>query len=243
MVKITKSLSFMASAACLSTMLFMSSCSKEDAVTPSPEVTVNESSSLKTNLIGSGYGITPDGYLQPTDGPTCLGCKPSYWYIKVPSRDATSSLTAYAGNSFKKWVKPLPVPSTGSGSILTVVNDSKMSGEAFCDIKKLVIGQKYKVTFSVSTTNLSGPNGQPGPYAEKAYVRLQESINQHPDNINNQEKVFDFTNKKAQWITESFTFTANSDRYLLRFQGWSYGQAQLTYTNIHVGENAVQKIN
>jgi hypothetical protein len=37
MVQITKSLSFMATAACFSMMLFMSSCSKEDATMPSPE--------------------------------------------------------------------------------------------------------------------------------------------------------------------------------------------------------------
>jgi hypothetical protein len=244
MVQITKSLSFMATAACLSTMLFMSSCSKEDAAMPSPEAAVtNDGSNLKTNLIESGYGITPDGYLQPTDGPTCIGCKPSEWYVKIPARDATSSLTEYAGNSFKKWVKPLSIPSTGSGSILTVVNDSKMSGEAFSEIKNLVKGKKYKITFSVSTTNLSGPNGQPGPFAKKAIVRLQESINQHPDNINNQEKVFDFTNKNAQWITETIIFKANSERYLLRLQGLSVGVSQLTYANIHIGPNAVKVIN
>jgi len=208
---------------------------------PSPEAAVtNDGSNLKSNLIGSGYGITP-AIVPTTDGPTCIGCKPNGWYIKIPSRDATSSLTAYAGNSFKKWVTPLLAPSTGSGSILTVVND-EYTGEGFTTIKNLVKGKKYKITFSVSTTNLTLSIGRPGPYAGKANISI---VAEEPyKDIYIAEKEIDFTNKEAQWITESLEFVADRDEYKFRFQGISpKGETRLTYANMHIGPNAIKVIN
>ncbi|KAA6441251.1 hypothetical protein FEM33_02780 [Dyadobacter flavalbus] len=243
MVKITKSLSFVASAACLSTMLFMSSCSKEDAVTPSKEMAVtNESSNLKINPNGRGNGLSSI-YVASTNGPTCIGCAPIGWSLKIPSRDATSSLIAYAGSPLKNWVLPLDAPQAGSaGSIITVVNDAVYTGEAFTSIHNLEKGKKYKLTFIVSTTSLNEVGGS-SPYAEKATVSLKyyPPHENYPSVI---KKTVDFTNKKAQWVTESIEFVAEDTQYSLSFQGSSAkGETRLTYANIHVGSNAVEVLN
>ncbi|KAA6441053.1 hypothetical protein FEM33_04415 [Dyadobacter flavalbus] len=53
MVKITKNLSLMATAACFSTVLFMSSCSK-DELTPTPESAVNKDANLRVAVLPTG---------------------------------------------------------------------------------------------------------------------------------------------------------------------------------------------
>ncbi|MCF0061860.1 hypothetical protein MUK70_21710 [Dyadobacter chenwenxiniae] len=220
----------------LACLMFMSSCSKEDAVTPGSAVT-NESSNLRQG----GPVISSVFHLPSTDGPTCVGCAANGWYLKIPARDATSSLTAYAGDGLKKWRYPLPVPSTGSGSILTVISEGKMSGATSHHIKNLIVGKKYKVTFSTSTTSLFGAYG-PTPYASLALVSVQDwHVKGAPNLVS---KTIDFTGKHSQWITETVEFVAtNEDLRFGMYGGSPWEQTQLSYTNFHVGSNAVQQIN
>ncbi|KAA6433987.1 hypothetical protein FEM33_22110 [Dyadobacter flavalbus] len=114
MVKITKSLSVGLTTACFSTMLFMSSCSKEDALTPTPQSDVNQSSNLRVLAggISANTNITP-AVIPTTDGPTGLKIAPNGWtfpcYASDPlagSPNATSNLTAFAGDQLTKWRVP-----------------------------------------------------------------------------------------------------------------------------------------
>jgi hypothetical protein len=222
----------------LACLMMMSSCSKEDSQTPEPAESTNASS----NLRHGGPVITSVYHFPSTNGPTCVGCAPNTWSLKIPHRDATSSLTAYAGNPAKKWFQPLPAPSTGSGSIITVVNDAMYTGEAKARIENLVKGKKYKITFSVSTTSVNQFNG-PSPYASKAVLRVwdEEDITSHLIEF---IKDIDFTGKHNQWVTETIEFEAIHNSAYFNFQGYSAsGETKLTYTNIHVGSNAVQQIN
>jgi hypothetical protein len=215
----------------LACVMFMSSCSKEDAPTPGSVVT-NESSNLRE--IGP---VLIQAQLPPTAGPTCVGCAANDWYFVLPARAATSSLTAYAGNSSKQWVQALPAPSIGVGSFVTVVNDAEYVGNAFHVINNLIKGQKYRVTFSVSTSSLNDANGE-SPYASKAKV----IISLGGDDI--VKKTIDFTGKHNQWITETLEFVATHYAYSFDIQGFSpNGETKATYTNLHVGKDAVQKIN
>jgi hypothetical protein len=53
MVKITKNLSLMAKAACFSTLVFMSSCSKDELI-PTPESAVSKDANLRTAVLPTG---------------------------------------------------------------------------------------------------------------------------------------------------------------------------------------------
>ena len=249
MVKITKSLSVGLTTACFSTMLFMSSCSKEDALIPTPEPAANESSNLREAV---GGGILAVEYITTTDGPTGLSTAPNKWdffsYYDDPifsnePQSATSSLTAFAGNSLMKWVKPLPVPSTGTGNIITVLSGMNELESTQTRINNLIKGKKYKFTFSVSTTSLASlyNSDVTSEYTKAAVLRLSP-VGLVGEGI---DDTTDFTNNKDQWITKSIEFIAKSDSYHLEFKGI---QQQCfngipNYTNIHVGKNAIKVIN
>ncbi|MCE7067345.1 hypothetical protein [Dyadobacter sp. CY326] len=218
----------------LACFMFMSSCSKEEAVTPGSAVT-NESSNLRQG----GPVFVPIYHFPSTNGPTCVGCMPGKWHLGKTKLDATSSLTAYAGNPSKKWVQPLPTPSTGSGSIVTMVGEKSYYGYVSANAENLIPGKKYKLTFSISRTALNEANGT-GPYAATADLHVRDV------NSNNiiTEKVIDFNGKKNEWVTETIEFIATFHKQEFDFHSENpQGESKLTYTNIHVGENAVQQLN
>jgi len=230
MVKITKSLSVGLTAACFSTMLLMSSCSKEDALTPIPQSDINQSSKLRE----AAGGILAVEYVTSTDGPTGFN-SPNKWnfpeddIILGPSENATSSLTAYAGNPLTKWFKPLPVTTNGAGNIIKVANNSSKMERAETTINNLIVGKKYKFTYSVSTTAIGYSN-----LANEAVLKFYSSGDYIADTTN-------FAYKESQWITKSIEFVAKNKSYNLEFRG--IDQFGYSYTNIHVGKNAIKVIN
>lgn len=204
-------------------------------MTPGAGVT-NENSSLR-----EGGAVFSTFHLPSTDGPTCVGCAASGWNLKNPAQDATSSLTAYAGDGFKKWSYPLPVPSTGSGSIITVVSEGTKSSKISADIKNLTIGKKYKFTFSVSTTSAFGAYGLT-PYASHAHVIIEDWLTKGVLEL--VDKKIYFNGKHNQWITETVEFEAtHSTLFLDMYGAVPSQQTQLSYINFHVGANAVQQVN
>lgn len=213
----------------LACLMFISSCSEEDAATP--ESVTNESSNLRQG----GLVITSVYHLPSTEGPTCVGCEPAGWKFDKPGQDATSSLIAYGGHPLKKWSKPLATPSTGSGSIITITSKGyKHGGGAKAQIKNLIKGKKYKLTASVSTTSLYGDNG---PYSYVASLAVMDG----PLDVLGYKQVH-FPGKQNQWITETVEFVAWSTEQTLRIYSYGEDQNNLAYTNFHVGPNAVQQI-
>lgn len=218
----------------LACLMMMSSCSKEEAQTPQPV----KSERMDANMRGVPIAIPK--YLPLTDGPTCDSCLPSGWEISGYSPGyATSSLVAFAGNPSTKWYQPLPTPSTGPGSIITLVNkDYAYSAGANATIKHLIKGKKYKITLSLSTTSLAGANGS---YIPAVHLNVVDTP--FPSSHLAYKKV-DFAGKQNQWLTETIEFTAMSseENFSIDCDGGS-GKIDVTYTNIHVGPNAVQQIN
>jgi hypothetical protein len=186
-----------------------------------------------------GVPIANPIHLPLTNGPTCDNCLPSGWEIDNYSPGyATSSLIAFAGNPSKTWYKSLPTPSTGSGSIITLVSkDFVNSAGADATIKHLIKGRKYKLTLSLSTTSLAGANG---PYIPAVHLNVIDTP--FPTSHLAYKKV-EFAGKENQWITETVEFIAMSteERFSIDCDGGS-GTNDITYTNIHVGPNAVQQI-
>ncbi|MCF2495461.1 hypothetical protein [Dyadobacter chenhuakuii] len=217
----------------LAFLMMMSSCSKEDTLQPGTVVT-NESSNLR-----EGGPVFSAYYLPSTDGPTCIGCAPKKWKLGDPARDATSSLTAYGGNPFKKWVQPLSEPSTGPGSILTVVTDAQGSGQASADMENLIKGKKYKLTFSISTTSIQEA-GRASHFASHAYLSVKDNATTPYVN----KYVIINLDKTNQWITKTIEFEAKDNKQSVNLLTYNLlTEANLTYTNFHVGPDAVQQIN
>ena len=143
MVKFSKSLSLGIGAACFSSMLLQSSCSKEDSQVPQPEsAALNEGSNLKTNLIGSGYGLTPAS-ITSTDSPAGFYTYLSDWYwsyniggpatISLEDKKklapmGTSTADYVWGNPSLPWIKKLDAPR--SPGILTII--AQKGFEKYC---------------------------------------------------------------------------------------------------------------
>ena len=218
----------------LACLMFMSSCSKEDVPKPGSAVT-NESSNLRVE-----GPVFIAFHLPSTDGPTCIGCAPPKWEFKNPGQGATSNLIAYGGHPLQKWLKPLPVPSTGSGSILTLRGDD-YTGKAYANIENLVKGKKYKLTFSMSTTILKGATG---PYAADAIIFIDNAA----EELIAYKHVI-FKGKENQWITDTIEFVAEDTTQKLRLDAYPYdaypygNNLGFFYTNLHVGKDAVKQIN
>jgi hypothetical protein len=252
MVKFSKSLSFGIGAACFSTMLFLSSCSKEDSLVPKPESAVlNEGSNLKTNLIGSGYGLSPAS-IPITDGPTCQDCLALGWKRFIPggvwSDDiiqnypiGTSSLTALWGNPSFPWVKNL-APTRSPGSILTVASYTKSipqyherATHAIAKIKHLKPGKKYAVSFQVATSKLS-LLGFSTSYAHAAQVAIYDGGNAYCE--------IDLSGKEAIWVNKTVIFTASNTEAKFDFGALIPKEVnKLYYAHIFVGKDAVQEVN
>lgn len=264
MVKFSKSLSFGIGVACFSSMILLSSCSKEDAQVPQPESAVlNEGSNLKTNLIGSGYGLSSPS-IPTTDGTTCQNCFATGWSKEIiegvpgePVMDSpagTSNLSTLWGNTFIKWLLPLSAPEgANSGSILTVTSSKKIApdyapipsmyptyeehrSKVTTKIKYLKPGKKYAVTFQVATTsaNLSGSSTS---YAEGAQVTIGTPSGSWSTQIN-------LIGKKAQWITKTVEFVAENTEAKFSFQAYIPTEVdKFCVAHIYVGKNAVKEIN
>jgi hypothetical protein len=238
MVIITKSLSFMASAACLSTMLFMSSCSKDDAVTPSPEMAISKIESAGgSNLKFIGLDKVP-----PTIGQTGLGSLP-VGYTKTSS-NTVAGLSSYGylfGNSEQPWIpaiNSLPNSQPGrAGTFLTLGATKSNPSRVHVNIKNLSQGKKYKFTYYVSTMaikNLS-ESGQT-PYASHF------SFTYDTPSIGIGQLLY-FAGNENQWIARSKEFYGNSSA-TVDFGINLYGENSnaTSYGNVFIPEGAIQEV-
>ncbi|KAA6441248.1 hypothetical protein FEM33_02765 [Dyadobacter flavalbus] len=254
----------MASAACLSTMLFMSSCSNEDAVAPSPAATVtNDGSNLKTNLIGSGYGISPNIF--STNVTAGFHVYPTNWvWHPVDSGPATISLEEQKkrapmgvstldyvwGNPSLPWIKKLG-PTSSPGNILTITTQKGFekgytAASATTKIRHLIPGKKYSITFQVATTIRNTPQGIT-QYAPGVSFNLSNVQNGNDGYIENTS--IDLTGKPAEWVTKTVIFQADKEEVNAEFTFSFYSDYVENnnkfyhYAHIFVGENAVKEIN
>ena len=235
MVQITKSLSSMASAACLSTMVFMSSCSKEDAVTPSPEVAISKIESVGgSNLKINGLEIIP-----PTLGQPGIGSLPA-GYTNTGSQLAIglSNSRYLFGNSSNPWILAKNLAPAGAGTFLTLGATKSKSAYVDVAIKNLVAGKKYKFTYSIST--LAVKNGGLGhtPYARDLFV----FIKQGGEELLNEG--ISFIDRENQWITRSEVFTAEDvadTTSMLKLFLISESE-NISYGNIFIPKGAIQEV-
>jgi len=242
MVKITKSFSSGLTFVCLSTVLLMNSCSKEDAQTPVPEATVSESSILRE----SQNHIQPVTHVSPTVGQLGLGSMPNGWSSLKDY--GISDVYALGGNPKTPWLSAkLVSPVSGFTKFMTLktqyspYNSESKSTSATSQIKNLKPGKKYELTFYVST-NKAYQGGEKALLAEEVSCYLRSETNLFGFYVSEH---IDLKNKPEQWIKKTIAFTAEEPTAELLFKvnhpGWvTIGCA---YTNIFVSPTAVKLIN
>jgi hypothetical protein len=230
----------------LACLMFMSSCSKEDALTPEPQMeSVNAHSSLRD-------GTGPTAYLPifpSTFGATGVDIYPTGWKrVVIPSNGShlgTPSVAAFptgvsnrthAFGIANQWIKPLPaIPSAlGANSFVTFVTNSSEFDiakrvDVAAKIKHLVVGQKYSIEFYIATTSIGGPGSG---YAKRIIADVG-----YPNYFVD----IDLTGKKAEWIKASFVFKA---RY--QEETFSIGAASenntFAYAHVFVDQNSIKKV-
>lgn len=242
MFKFNNNLSLGIGVACFSTMLFLSSCSKEEAQIPPPESAgTNQSAGLRSGVLN----VTPS--IPVTDGPTCQECFAPGWGRKnfgtpVPNdaqkRPAgTSNLKFLWGNTSYPWIKPLPATAT-PGSIITVTSYKHhnpfelRSSQVITKIKHLKPGKDYSVTFQVATTAIKLYGYNTG-YSKAVYVYLPSGPSMKVDLVG----------FEAKWITKTMVFTAIGTEADLVFGAGVPDNEDYTFANIFVGKNAVKQLN
>jgi hypothetical protein len=236
----------------LACMMMLSSCSKEDAMSPQPEVgSVNEHSGAKTDALVAvpvfpstavafevNYNSFPRFWEKMNTGPTDLA--------EIPA--GSSSLTALWNHQYDKpWDQALsPVPSTPAGySMLTAKSYTPLAASVKnrshvrTKIEGLTPGKTYAVTFYVATTRLKDQYGgyQWTPaYAKTAEVKIL-GVNNGMLTTN-----IDLTGKEAQWIKKTITFKAKYDYASFQLSALTPQEKTYSYINIFVAPNAIKEL-
>ncbi|KAA6441250.1 hypothetical protein FEM33_02775 [Dyadobacter flavalbus] len=238
MVQITKSLSFMASAACLSTMLFMSSCSKEDAVTPSPEATIASVQGVNLREYNPLISVQK---IHPTIGQLGLGSLPSGYTLTGSNMTAGLSNATYLfGNSAQPWIpatNSLPDLLGQNGTFLTLgATKDNLSG-VHVKIKNIFEGKTYKFTYYVSTMAVKYSSG-PGqtPYASSFIFSYIAPVSGNNYSLS-------LAGKENQWIANSIELNGNSSTIgdlVIKLLGKNSNAT--SYGNIFIPVNAIQEV-
>jgi len=226
----------MASAACFSTMLFMSSCSKEDVAMPSPEANVlaKDGSNLKISSLEIvppttgqlGLGSLPTGY---TDGKAYNGL----------SLFGLSNSRYLFGNTSTPWLPANNAAPKGAGTFLTLGAKKDKATAITINVKNLGLYKRYKFTYYVSTLaikNSSGLGHTPYAFALELSSHYLEIGPYH---------FGDFTGKENQWLEKNVEFRSSksASETTAEFKLWLYGNSNATsYGNIFIPKEAVQEI-
>ncbi|SKC15063.1 hypothetical protein [Dyadobacter psychrophilus] len=221
----------------LACLMFMSSCSKEDAAV-SPALKQEQE-----NIHSSHKGVTyvlP--FFAPTIGAVGKEVYPAGWqaYSFGPGQAdplipaGTSSLThLWGGNAFP-WEKPLPpVPTApNANSVVTVSNHGSVNDISYAGtkIKNLTPGRKYAITFYLATTKLKGAYTTPQEYATNIYINLNAKFVQ-----------VNLKGKEATWIPQTITFDAVSNEEVFDFfAGGEIGS--YAYAHVFVDKNSIKDV-
>ncbi|MCE6990527.1 hypothetical protein [Dyadobacter sp. CY323] len=237
----------------LACVMMMTSCSKENAVTPEPAMeSTNVHSSLKTNA--EEDEVLPF-FPTTTDGIVNFNSYPRYWERGITTPNdltgiptGTSSLTSLWGQWYaeNKWIKPLaPVPSNvTANSMLTVRSFTSVAAEVnkrsyvFTTIMNLKPGKTYSATIYVATTitnRVLNANTKP-VYAKSAEIKLYPYTNSGVVNVN-----VDLTGKEAVWVKKTITFTPTKSDAKFWFSGLTKQGDVYSYIHLFVDPNSVKE--
>ncbi|WAC11388.1 hypothetical protein [Dyadobacter pollutisoli] len=238
----------------LACLMFMSSCSKEDALTPEPQTEiVNAHSSLKE---GAAALVITLPYFPSTKGSTGLDVYPTDWerdthpYYSNNSQElptGTSNLSCLWGNPMLPWKKGLPTIASGAsivnfGSIVTTTSYRKnvsngKNSAAKTKITNLKPGKKYEISFYVASTICSvNQNAFTPLYANTIYVDLSNVKDPISHGI-------DVEGKEATWVKKTVIFDAISTEMSISFSAFVPQNGGYSYAHMFVNKNAIKQLN
>jgi hypothetical protein len=226
----------------LACIVMMSSCSKENALTPEHKMgSLNEHSDTRKADVVIALPQFPS-----TIGVTGIDIYPKGWkrelYPGTPPvaefPTGVSNRTHAFGNFgvAYQWVKPLPeIPSApDANSFITITTkssefDATKRADVTAEIKYLEVGQQYSIDFYVSSTSVGG---RKAGYARKVIARIG-----YPST----PKDIDLVGKKAEWVKESIVFTALAWKTTFYFSAASEHD-HFAYAHIFVDKNSIKKV-
>lgn len=237
------------SMACL---MFMSSCSKEDAQTPEP--LKGERTDANMRGIGGGVIALPT-LIFPTHGLAGFDVFPSGWKRSESASSnksvhpaGTSTTQHLWGNFYQPWDKLLLKGSENLSvsSIVTVttrtninlLNDASTADKRSAvetTIKHLKPGKKYELTVYLATSKPMNAND--ATYA--TYLALDWN---RPSGIVPLANEIVNQSKQAIWIPKSIIFEATDTQEVLRFTAYTNVDNTVAYGHIYVGENAIKEL-
>jgi hypothetical protein len=234
----------------LACLIFLSSCSKEDELSPQPKIEgVNANSNLKVDE--SKLFNVKSPYLASTYGQTGFDIYPMDWkrdpitsnnLLGIPT--GTSSLTHLFGNAGYPWMKALPKPidTAHETSIITFTSHAKLNFSDYISnagkrstvsttIKNLIPGKMYKLTYyGASTICKVAQNGYAQAYATAIFATVDDSPVWVNALINNQ----------AAWVPTHIVFQAVGFSATLRFTAYSPSDDEFTYAHVFVDKNSIK---
>jgi len=259
-MKLQTKLSASIVAASFSALLFMSSCSKEDALTPQPEsASLKDDANMRAEGTGTTNGITA-GSINPYSSfqytyPSTL-YKPGKWVFPYgwgsSYMEYGSSNTEYLGNKEGRWVTPFSQPEPGVETFVTGVNTKDHNGSVFTTLNNLKRGNRYRLTFYVSTSSVQPSDlpsslgiGTPNAAGVKLWVSTKET---NPELAGygkapyNWSKGVSFLGKANQWIKQTIEFNALSETSI-KVDGYHpIGEVKDSYFNVSIGKYAIEDL-
>ncbi|WP_026629294.1 hypothetical protein [Dyadobacter alkalitolerans] len=236
----------------LAFLMMMSSCSKEDALTPEPVKSDRTDASMR----GIPPILTAVPNIPVTYGATGSNVHAIGWErSSATSNDAiglptgTSSLTHLFGDGGLQWVTPLTtIPNAPyENSVLTISTKAKFDpfklaasknqrSAVEAKIKNLIPGKKYQITYHLASTICSvNQNGLQQAYTD---VIQADWIDADGTSIAATVGLDDNSN----WISQTVTFTATSTERILRFTAYNTGDDVYSYAHIAIGQNSVKAV-
>ncbi|GGB90909.1 hypothetical protein GCM10011325_17930 [Dyadobacter sediminis] len=241
----------------------MSSCSKEDALTPQPEsASLKDDANMRsggetggTTIGGTAGGtINPNTFIQYTY-PTTLyqsgkGVFPYGWGSSY--MEYGSSNTEYLGNKEGRWLTQFAQPEPGVETFVTGKNTKDHNGSVFTTLKNLKRGNRYRLTFYVSTSSVQPSDlpsslgiGTPNAAGVMLWVSTKETnpelagYGKAPYTWN---KGVSFLGRANQWIKETIEFNALSDTSI-KIDGYHpNGEVKDSYFNVSIGKYAIEDL-
>ncbi|MCF0049386.1 hypothetical protein LXM25_04915 [Dyadobacter sp. LJ53] len=231
----------------LACLMFMSSCSKEEAQMPEPKVeaaTADTTANMKTG---------PYAWICGTKGYPGINTLPNFWEkrwlesgeaSKYPS--GTSSFERLWGNNALEWKGPFPgLPNVPWNSIVTVTtstNDkskfSKLS-KVGTTIRFLKPGAFYNLTFYVASARPEkDPAGKNPSFVHYCNIAIKSPNTGEAW----QTKYFDVNMLEAAphtWIKKTVLFQATREEMRFDFSATSINEGMTAYAHLFIGQDAI----
>jgi hypothetical protein len=233
--------------------MMISSCSQEDVQVAQPEKGKTENSFSNERGVLQALPKIPT-----TDGPAGNNIFAAGWAKIITSspddpqkyQAGTSSKMQLWGDQNFPWTKPLLNPpganNNNQNNFVTIMTQKDVLGnfenttEATTKIKNLTPGKKYAVTISVATT-ICIINGQPTQYANGAMIEIPGTVGW------SNGTGFDIINKKAEWVTKTIIFEAQSSEVPVTFKSDTHWFGvppckHLAYLHAFVDKDAIVEV-